>query len=171
MALTRKQKGQVVDEYKKLLQDAKNVVIMNQKSIPVNEVVKLRKGVAEGGGKLKVVKKRLFLRALEEAGYESVKREDLDGSVIVLFSLDDEYSPLKSINKQIKEWKKQDQPFSLSFLGGWYDKEWKDAGYVETIASIPSKQELLGQLAYLLNYPIQSFAYALDQIAQKGEQK
>ena len=169
MALTRKEKGKVVDEYKKLLQDAKNVVVMEQNSIPVNDVVKLRKGAAVGGGKLKVIKKRLFLRALGESGYEDVDRNDLSGSVMVLFSLADEYAPLKAVAKQIKEWKKEGKEFDLKFLGGWYEKSWKDAQFVDTIASIPGREELLGQFAYLLNYPLQSFAYALDQIAKQKE--
>ncbi len=169
MALTRKEKGKVIDEYKKLLQDAKNVIVMEQSSIPVNDVVNLRKWAAVGGGKLKVVKKRLFLRALEESGYENVAREDLSWSVMVLFSLDDEYAPLKSVAKQIKSWQKEGKEFGLKFLGWWYEKAWKDAQFVDTIASMPTKDELLGQFAYLLNYPLQSFAYALDQIAKQKE--
>ena len=171
MALTKKEKWSIVDEYKKLLSDAKNVVVFEQKAIPVNEVVKMRKWVASGGGKMRVVKKRLFLRALEESGYEKVDRDNLEGSVVALFSLEDEYAPLKSVANQIKSWKKDEKEFSLSFLWWWYDKAWKDAEFVNTLASIPSRDELLGQFAYLLNYPLQSFAYALDQVAQQKEQK
>ena len=48
MALTRKEKGRVLEEYKKLLEGAKNVIVMEQSSIPVNDVVRLRKGAALG---------------------------------------------------------------------------------------------------------------------------
>jgi len=35
------------------------------------------------------------------------------------------------------------------------------------LASIPSKEELIGKFLYLLKYPMQSTAAVLDQIAKK----
>jgi ribosomal protein L10 len=47
MALTRKEKEKLVEEYKNLLETAKNVVVMNQSKIPVNEINKVRMEVVE----------------------------------------------------------------------------------------------------------------------------
>jgi ribosomal protein L10 len=49
MALTRKEKGKLVELYKELLDKAKNVVVMTQSKIPVNEINKVRMAVVENG--------------------------------------------------------------------------------------------------------------------------
>lgn len=43
----------------------------------------------------------------------------------------------------------------------------KDAKYVTTLATLPSKEELLAKFLFLLKYPIQSFTIALDKIRQQ----
>jgi large subunit ribosomal protein L10 len=154
-----------------MLEQAKNVVVMKMFAIPVNEINKVRMAVAEDGGKLQVVKKRLFVRALEETGYEGVDLNNLEGSVIVLYSLEDEFKPLKSINKFRKQWKKDKQKYSIEYLGGFYDKQWKDSAYVTDVAELPTKEELIGKFAFLIKYPVQAFAMNLKQIAEKKEQE
>ena len=166
MALTKERKKQLVEEYKKLLEDAKNVVVMKQSAIPVNEINSVRMAIAEDWGKLQVVKKRLFLRALKETWYEDVDLNVLEGSVIVLYSLEDEFKPLKALNKIIKKWKKDKQPYVLEYIGGYYEKWWKDADYVKSVAELPTKDELIGQFAFLLKWPVQAFAMNLKQIAE-----
>jgi large subunit ribosomal protein L10 len=106
------------------------------------------------------------MRALKEAGYETVTIDDLDGPIVVLYAKSDEYGPLKVVNKFAKEFAK-DNSASFKFLGAWYDKKWHDGTYVTDLANIPSKEELISKLAYLFNYPLQSFAGVLDQIAKK----
>jgi len=170
MALTRKQKGKLLEDYKKMLEQAKNVIVMKMFAIPVNEINKVRMAVAEDGGKLQVVKKRLFVRALEESGYEGVDLNNLEWSVIVLYSLEDEFKPLKAINKFKKQWKKEKQKYSIEYLGGFYDKSWKDAQYVTDVAELPTKEELIGKFAFLIRYPVQAFAMNLKQIAEKKEE-
>lgn len=171
MALTRKEKKKLLDSYKELLEKSKNVVVMKQDSIPVNEINKVRMDVVDNWWKLQVVKKRLFLMALKESGYEQVDLNKLEGSVIVLYSLDDEFKPLKALHKIIKWWKKNKAPYKLEYLGGFYDKQWKDADYVKDIAELPTKEELIGKFAFLIKFPVQAFAMNLKQIAEKKSEE
>lgn len=130
----------------------------------------IRKGVSSADGKYNVVRKKLFQLALKEAGFDEVAENDLEGAIVVLYANGDEYAPMKLINKYAKEFQsKKDQQASLKFLGGWYDKKWHDSAYVTELANIPSTEELISKLAYLFNYPLQSFAGVLDQIAKKSE--
>ncbi len=165
MAFTKDRKKALVEEYKNLIGAAKNIVVMKQSSIPVNEINNVRMSVYEDGWKLQVVKKRLFLRALKESGYD-VDLNVLDWSIIVLYSLEDEFKPLKSINKIIKKWKKDKKNYELSYLGGFFENEWKDVEYVKAVAELPTKDELIGQFAFLLKWPVQSFVMNLKQIAE-----
>ncbi len=169
MAITRKKKEELLRSYEQLLDSAKNVVVMKQSNIPVNEINKVRMAIAEDGWKLQVVKKRLFLKALKGRWYEDIDLKVLEWSVIVLYSLEDEFKPLKALHKVIKKWKKEKQPYSMEYIGGYYDKQWKDVEYVKAIAELPTKEELIGQFAFLLKWPVQAFAMNLKQIAEKKE--
>lgn len=166
MAISRQQKEQLLKQYVQDLESASNVVILQQNAIEVPTATQVRKNVVTVNGKFNVVRKRLFMKALEQAWYETVDLEKLEGSVVVLYANSDEYGPLKEVNKFAKEFAKAWSNASFKFLGGWYDKKWNDGEYVTDLANIPSREELLSKLAYLFNYPLQHFAATLDQVAK-----
>ena len=43
------------------------------------------------------------MKALEQAGYENVALDELEGSIVVLYANGDEYAPLKVVNKYAKQ--------------------------------------------------------------------
>ena len=104
-----------------------------------------------------------------EQTYKGLTLDAMDGQIAVLYSEneEDEYAPLKVINKHTKAWKKAKQEFGFDYVGGWYEKIWKDATHVKELADLPSKEELVGKFLFLLNYPITSFARGLQAIADK----
>ena len=55
----------------------------------------------------------------------------------------------------------------MTFVGGWFGKKRESAEYVNELANVPSKDELLSKLAYLFNYPLTSFACVISEIAKK----
>ena len=170
MAISRDQKKQLIEQYVSDLNAAHNVVIVQQNALPVLESTKVRKEVLGAEWKFNVVRKRLFMKALEQAGYETVALDELEGSIVVLYANGDEYAPLKVVNKYAKQFASdKTSKTGFKFLGAWYDKKWSDGAYVTELANIPSREELLSKLAYLLNYPVQSFACVVDQIAKKQE--
>ncbi len=110
------------------------------------------------------------MKALEQAGYETVDLDKLEGSVVVLYANGEAYAPLKVVNKFAKEFAgDKNTKAAFKFLGAWYDKKWADGDYVTELANIPSREELLSKLCYLFNYPLQSFACVVDQVAKKQE--
>jgi large subunit ribosomal protein L10 len=167
MALTKKEKAKLIEIYKDLLEKSKNVVVMKQSGVPVNEMNRVRMDVYDSGWKMQVVKKRLFLRALKEIGYEDVDLKKFDGSIVVLYSIDDEFKPLKAVNKIVKQWKKEKLPYQLEYLWWMYDRKWKDSEYVKDIAELPTKDELIAKFAFLIKYPVQAFVMDLKQIVEK----
>jgi len=105
MAITKSQKVDLIKQYTQDLQDAKNTVIVRQTGIPVSTATKVRKDVLTQEGKLNVIRKRLFLRALKDAGLEEVTVDQLDGAIFALYSKENEFGPLKVVNKYLKEFK------------------------------------------------------------------
>ena len=170
MTISKEKKIELVKQYVQDLQSAKNVVVLQQTWIPVVSATKMRKDVLAVEGKYNVIRKNLFLLALKEAGYEDVAESDLEGSVVVLYANGDEYGPMKVVNKYAKEFSAdKESNANVKFLWGWYDKKWHNAEYVNELANIPSREELLSKLSYLFNYPVQSLACVIDQIAKKAE--
>jgi ribosomal protein L10 len=87
--------------------------------------------------------------------------------VVAVFVSEENSAALSVVHKTMKAFKQQEKSSSLQFLGGWYDKKWKSAEYVSELATMPSREELLGKFLYLLNSPLQRFAFLADQIAVK----
>ncbi|MEI7477677.1 MAG: hypothetical protein WCJ81_04085 [bacterium] len=113
------------------------------------------------------MRKRLFIRSLTEAGLEAVSHDMLDGAVVALYATGDEYAPMKAVQQFIKASKKADKKLSIEYVGGWFDKQWKDGAYVNALANLPSKEELVGKLLFLLQHPVQKLVGTLDAIAKK----
>jgi len=126
----------------------------------------MRKELHTVWASLKIVRKRLFLRSVKDAWFQDVDHATLDGSITILYAGEDEMAGLKVVNNYSKLLKKEGRG-SLSFLWAWMEKDWKDGDYISELANVPSKEELLSKLVYLLNYPVQSFAATLNQIADK----
>lgn len=170
MVLTKNQKQWQITKFADAIAKATSVVLFVQKGVGVNNVNDMRKDLSDTDGTLMVVRKRLFMRAINEAWYEAQDIEKLDGTLFVLLSHEDEVTPLKAVNKSkkaIAKFKKADK--SLNYIGWWFEKTRKDADYVAALADLPSKEELVWKFLYLLKYPVQSFVAVLDQIAEKKE--
>ena len=171
MAITKDQKKKLIEQYVADLTSANNTVIIRQNAISVPDSTNIRKDLVPAEGKFNIIRKRLFLIAIKEAGLDDVDPAILEGALAVLYANGDEFAPLKAINKYAKEYKKDEEGKSeISFLGWWFEKKRQNAEYVNELANIPSKEELLSKLARLFNYPLQSLALVLDQIAEKKEE-
>lgn len=167
MAISKSKKEELVKQYIQDLKEAKNVVIFNQSWVTVGDATAMRKEIKKSEGKMNVIRKRLFLRALKEAGYADITIDQLEGPVVALYATGDEYAPLKNVNKKLKEYLSKKEKKSISFLWARFDKKWYDGAYVTELANIPSREELLSKLVWLFKYPLQSLTSVLDQIAKK----
>ena len=172
MAITKEKKINLIKEYVKDLQEAKNLVIIRQSGLAFSTGMEVRKNVRNESGKFNVIRKRLFLRALKEAGYPEIDLSQIPGSAVAVYAKWEEYAPLKVINKYIKTFQKdKDSTSSFEFLLWYFDGERKDLNYIDELANIPSREELLSKLVRLFNYPVQSLTSVLNQIAKKKSEE
>lgn len=170
MTLTKQKKSELLSNYKSNLDNAKSVVVLKQSGIPLSAMNSLRVDLYDEDCKILVVKKRLFLKVLNESSYESIEHKDLDWSVVVLYSYTEGYSPLKVISNFVKLCKKEKKRYWFEYIWWWFDQKWHNSEYVSQMADLPSKEEAVSKFLFLLNYPIQSFARVLDAIREKNEQ-
>jgi len=171
MAISKDLKKKLIEQYVADLSTATNAVIVQQSGVSVVTASAVRKDVKIVQGKYVVVRKRLFLRALKEAWLPEVEMNDLPGSIILITADNetDAFGPMKAVNKALKELKEKDEnKGSYMFLWWWFEKIWKDGWYVNELANLPSKEELISKLLFMLKYPMQWLASVIDQIAKKN---
>lgn len=117
MTITKEKKHLLLAKYKEDLMGSTNAVIIKQSGIPVTLANNIRMELKGTDGNMSIIKKRIFLRALKDAGLEEVNVDVLEGPVFALYAHENEFGPLKVINKYLKEFKKENKGSQFSFIG------------------------------------------------------
>ncbi len=150
MALSRQKKEEVVGEIAELLADAKLVAVANYPGTSVQAMQQLRRQARENGTKVRVIKNRLFKRAI--AGNDVFKDVDtkvLKGQLLYAFNADDEVAPAQSLANFAKT-----EP-QIQFVAGLTaDGQLLSAEEVNMLASLPTKDQLRGQLVGIIASPL-----------------
>lgn len=167
--LTRAQKEEQVAELRDRFDRAKSVVLADYRGLDVASVNALRRQlVTEGGGEFeyRVSKNTLLRRAVEGSDAEALVPH-MSGPTAVAFSFGD---PLRLV-KVLVDYAKDHEVFEIR--GGLLEGEAIDRAQIETLASLPSLDELRGTLAGLLQAPAQQLARLLQapagQLARVAE--
>jgi large subunit ribosomal protein L10 len=171
MALNRSQKQDLIERYEQGLAEAQHAFVVDYKGITVNEDTVLRAQIRNSGGSYEVVKNTLALRAVEGKAMGQL-HEHFQGPTAVAYIADDPVGLAKALTEFAK-----DVP-AFEFKGGLVDGQAVDAGAIQEIAKMPSREELIGKLLYLMQSPVSRFVrclgalpqqlvVALDQIAKK----
>lgn len=156
-------KQPIVDEIKSKVEGAASVVLVDYRGLTVEQDTKLRRALREAGCEYKVYKNTLMKRAFE--GTDFAQFDDLlDGPSAIAISKDDATAPIRILNNAAKEAE------DLEFKGAVVEGAFYDAKGVKSLASIPSRDELISKLLGSLQSPIANIARVLNQIAQsQGE--
>ena len=154
-------KQPIVDEISGVIKDAQSVVVVDYRGLTVSEDTQLRKQLREAGVSYKVYTNTLVSRAVEGTEFESL-RDVLEGPSAFAVSTDDATAPARILAKFAKT-----AP-ALEIKAGVVEGTYYDAEGMKTIASVPSRDELLSKLLGSLQSPITNLARILNQIAQQG---
>lgn len=154
--------------YSNILGTAVNAVVLSQVGLSVNDINSLRKGLKKVNGQIMIVKKRLLLKSLPSTDVEAIEHSQLPGSLVLLISKDEvsPFAPLKAVNDFVKEGKKDGLKFKVNYVWGWIERVWKPTEYVTELANLPSKEELISKLLYLMKHPAGSFARVINEVAK-----
>ena len=155
--LSEKQK--YVADLAEQLKSAVAGVIVDYRGINVADDTALRKELREAGVKYTVVKNTMLRLAAREAGLdiESV----LEGTTALATSENDYVAAAKILCKYA------DAHENFNIKLGFMDGEVLDTAKVQELGNLPSKEELLTQLVYVLSAPMRGLAFSLNEIAKK----
>lgn len=158
MALTKAKKEEIVSEVSELLDSSKLTVIANYHGTSVKDLQALRKDAKTGGTKVKVLKNRLVIKALESKDkYKDIDKAKLSEQLIYAFNSEDEVAPAQAFANFAKK-----HP-NMKFVGAISeDGQFMEADDVKQLASLPSKDQLRGQLVGLFSAPQRGFVTVLS---------
>ena len=161
-AETLKLKQEQVAQYVEKIGKAKSFVLVDYRGLNVAEDTAMRSDLRKANVEYKVIKNRLVLRALNEAGITGFDKV-LEGPTAMAISYDDPVAPSKIIMDNVKK------SIKLIVKAGVVEGKVMDGDGITKVASIPAKPVLVAQLLGMLQAPIRGLAVALSEIAKKQE--
>jgi large subunit ribosomal protein L10 len=154
--MAKEQKAKIIDQVADALGKSKVVVVMDYRGIPTKELTQLRRALGKAGGEYEVVKNTLARFAAKKAGMEALDAF-LTGPVALAYGYGDIGKTVKAITEHIRA-----TTSALKITGGVLDKKALTRDSVIAIASLPSREVLLAQLAGGLRAPIQRFHFVVS---------
>ncbi|MCI6888362.1 MAG: 50S ribosomal protein L10 [Lachnospiraceae bacterium] len=154
-------KQPIVAEISELLNGAATAVVVDYRGLTVAQDTELRKQLREAGVTYKVYKNTMIKRAAEGTAFAALD-PNLEGPTAIAVSKEDATAPARILAEFAKK-----AP-NLEIKGGVVEDTYYDAKGMQVIATIPSREVLLGRLLGSMQSPIANFARVLNQIAEKN---
>lgn len=150
MALTKQEKDVVVAEVAALLSASKLTVVAKYEGTTVKALQGLRREARANGTRVKVIKNRLVIKALQQTtALKTVETGALEGMLLYAFNSEDEVASAQVLHTFAKA-----NP-TIQFVGGiTSDGTFIDAANVKALATLPSKNQMIAGLINTLNAPI-----------------
>ncbi len=156
MTLTLAAKKAVVEEVTAVASKAISAVVADYRGLTVNQMTQLRSAARKSGVYLRVVPNTLTRRAFADTELACLS-EKLVGPLFIALSMEapgDAARMLKEFAKTFEQLKVK----ALSVGGKVYE-----ANQLEAIASLPTRDEALAKLMFVMKAPIEKFARTLAQ--------
>ena len=160
MALNLEDKKALVAEVAEVAAKAQSVVAAEYRGLTVGQMTELRAKARKSGVYVRVVKNTLARKALAGTSFESVGPR-LKGPLVLAFSKDDPGSAARVV----KDFAKTNEKLvaTLVSLGG----QVLPAKDLETVASLPTREQALSILLGTLKAPVQKFVSTLAAAPSK----
>jgi len=158
MPLSKIQKDDVVSEVSELLKSSKMTVVARYQGTTVKALQTLRREARSNGTKVKVVKNRLIIKAIQQSDtLKAADTSELQGMLLYAFNADDEVAPAQILSTFAKK-----NP-SIEFVGAITGEgKFIGADDVKELANLPSKDQLIAQVVATLLSPVHDVTNALS---------
>jgi len=160
MKMNRAKKDEVVEQLIARLEQSPNLYLTDFTGLAVKPMTDLRRRLREAGVGYTVVKNSLVLRAFESASVKGLE-DVVSGPTAVVFAGEEPVTAAKLL----AQFKKDHEQLTLK--AGLVEGRRLEAEEIIRLATLPSRQELLGQLAGAMQAPLQGFVGALSGLLQQ----
>lgn len=157
MAVTKAKKQEQVEKLSQDLKNVSNVVVATYTKLTVAQDYELRKALRGVGARYQVVKNTLAEKAAKGTRVEGALK-DLAGVTSIAYTTGDPVAMAKALTKYAK-----DTP-DFTFKVGVVEGRVVSIKEIESLATMPSKEELMSKLLFLINAPAQRLATAVNAV-------
>jgi large subunit ribosomal protein L10 len=151
------EKKQQADALRIQLASVSSVILTTFQGITVEQDTRLRRAVEAAGGHYEVVKNRVAERAAAGTSAEGLLK-GLSGTNSISYTTADPVALAKVLTKIAK-----DVP-AFQFRAGWVEGRVVSIDEIQQLAQLPSKEELISKIMFLLQAPMQRIASALAAV-------
>jgi len=155
----KSEKKQQAEELRAQLATVSTVILSTFQGITVEDDTKLRRQVEAAGGKYQVVKNTVAERAGEGIPAGDLLK-NLKGTNSIAYTATDPVALAKVLTKVAK-----DVP-AFQFRAGWVEGRVISIQEIGRLAQMPSKEELISKIMFLLNAPAQRIATATAAVTR-----
>lgn len=159
MVIPKPKKALIIEELKNTIKNSPYLIFLNILEVKTSDFNSLKSEIKKSEGKIKVVKKTLFKKALEENNIKEFDPEKYKFNFAVVFSKKEPIEILKILIDFAKNILKKDVKEFIK--GGFESKNLKDQEFFIEISKLPSREVLIGKLLYVLKSPIYKLNFDL----------
>ncbi|MFM7384443.1 MAG: 50S ribosomal protein L10 [Microcystaceae cyanobacterium] len=158
MGRTRENKNEVVAEVKGLIEASQMAMVIDFQGLTVAEISDLRNRLRPLGATCKIAKNTLVRRAIDGQEAWQPMQEYLKGTSALLLLKDDLGGAIKAYKSFQKDTKKTE------LRGGVLEGKALSKADVEAIGDLPSKEQLMAQIAGALNAVTAKVAIGIKEV-------
>lgn len=155
----RETKRQDLDALRKELEQSPAIFITGFEKMTVQQDFELRKTVRGAGGSYSVVKNNIAAKASEQLPSNEVL-SDLKGMTSMAWTTSDPVALAKALTTYAKA-----NP-TFSFKAGFVEGRAINIANIQDLANMPSKEELIAKVMFLINSGAQRLAVSLNGVAR-----
>jgi large subunit ribosomal protein L10 len=159
MPVSKARKTEQVEKLSAELQHVSSVVVATYTRLTVAQDYELRKALRGAGAKYQVVKNTLAERAAKGTKVEGALK-DLAGVTSIAYTSGDPVAMAKALQKFVK-----DAP-EFTFKSGVVEGKVISIKEIQALATLPSKEELMSKLLFLMNAPAQRLVTAMSAVGR-----
>jgi len=141
------------------LERVKNLFVTGFEKLTVSQDFQLRKAVRGAGGTYRVIKNNIAEKAAEGTPSEAVLK-DLKGMCSLAYTSSDPVALAKALTVYAKA-----NP-AFTFRAGVVEGRAIDVKSITDLANMPSKEEILSKLLFLINAPAQRLLTAMNAVGR-----
>lgn len=159
MAVSRAKKNEQVDKLSRDLKNVSSLIVTTYSKLTVAQDYELRKTLRSNGAKYRVVKNTLVARAAKGSKVEEAVKA-LKGVSSIAYTEGDPVALAKVLSKYAK-----DNP-EFTFKTGVVEGRVVSIKEIESLATMPSKEELYSKLLFMLNAPAQRLVTVMGAVGR-----